>query len=129
MRVFALTVAALATGTALQAQRSQKNLITVEELSKAQANMSTAYDAVAMLRPRWLEAHELARLPGTRTESLRDTPIRVYLNEVNMGDAEYLKTIPVANVRELRWLSANEAASRYGPTDGQSAIVVTLKAH
>jgi hypothetical protein len=33
----------------------------------------------------------------------------------------------VANVLELRWLSANEAASRYGPTDGQTAIVVTLK--
>lgn len=126
-KALTLTVAALATGTTLHAQRAQRNLISLEELSRAQANISTAYDAVSMLRPRWLEAHELARLPGTRTDQLHDTPVRVYVNDLNMGPADYLKTIPVATVLELRWLSANEAASRYGPTEGQSAIVVTLK--
>jgi len=44
-----------------------------------------------------------------------------------MGGADYLKTIPVETVLELRWLSQNEAASRFGPTEGYAAIVVTLK--
>jgi len=46
---------------------------------------------------------------------------------MNMGSAEFLKTIPLEDVLEMRWLSANETASRFGPTDGQAAIVVTLK--
>jgi len=44
-----------------------------------------------------------------------------------MGEVDYLKTIPAERVLEMRMLSANETASRYGPTDGQAAIVVTLK--
>jgi hypothetical protein len=127
LRVLALSVAALATGSSLHAQHTQRDLITAEELSRAQANISTAFDAVSMLRPRWLEAHELARLPGTPTDQLRDNAVRVYVNDLNMGPADYLKTIPVASVLELRWLSANEAAGRYGPTEGHTAIVVTLR--
>ena len=50
----------------------------------------------------------------------------MYLNDVDAGDVDYLKTIPVERVEELRWLSANQAGSRFGPTNGP-AIVVTLK--
>ena len=122
-----LSIAALAGSAPLPAQHRPSSLLTAEEIERAKLNISTAYDAVQMLRPRWLQQHELAKLPGTPSQSLEDTSVRVYLNDHNMGAADFLKTLSVEMVQEMRLLSVNEAASRFGPTDGQAAIVVTLK--
>ncbi len=127
MPLLALVVGALAVGAPLAAQHRQKNVLTAEEIYQWKANMSTAYDAVSMMRPHWLKVRELSRLPGRPEESLQGTQVNVYLNNQNMGSAEFLKTIPLENIVELRWLGANETASRFGPSDGQAAIVVTLK--
>jgi hypothetical protein len=127
MTLLSLSLAALSAAVPLRAQR-RSSVLTAEEIERAKASVSTAYDLVEMFRPRWLEQHELARLPGTPNAPLRDVAaVRVYLNDVSRGDVTYLKTIPAASVLEMRWLSANEAANRFGPTDGQAAIVVTLK--
>ena len=122
-----LSLVALAGGAPLHGQHRRNKIITAEEIEREKANINTAYDAVETLRPRWLELHEVSRIPGRATEPLKATPVRVYLNDVNMGEVDYLKTIPAERVLEMRMLSANETASRYGPTDGQAAIVVTLK--
>ena len=122
-----LAVVTLAAGMRLEAQHRSSRLITAEEIERSSANINTAYDAVETLRPRWLQVHEVSRLPGRAGEPLHSTPVRVYLNDVNMGEIDYLRTIPAARVLELRMLSTNETASRFGPTDGQAAIVVTLK--
>jgi len=122
-----LSLVALAGGAPLHGQHRRNKIITAEEIEREKANINTAYDAVETLRPRWLELHEVSRLPGRAAEPLKATPVRVYLNDVNMGEVDYLKTIPAERVLEMRMLSANETASRYGPTDGQAAIVVTLK--
>jgi hypothetical protein len=120
------SVAAFALGAPLAAQR-QQNVLTAEEIERNKASISTAYEAVQTLRPRWLEQHELARLPGTRNAQLHDVTVSVYVNDLKVGDGEYLRSIPVETVLEMRWLSPNETASRFGPTEGQAAIVVTLK--
>ncbi len=122
-----LSIVAFMAGAPLHAQRGQRNLLTAEEIERAKASIATAFDAVEMLRPRWFQRRELARLPGTPTEPLQDITVRVYLNDHVAGGADYLKTIPVETVLEMRWLSQNEAASRFGPTEGYAAIVVTLK--
>jgi len=128
MPLLAFVVGALAVGAPLAAQQHrQKNVLTAEEIYRWKANMSTAYDAVSMMRPQWLKVRELAKLPGRRDEPFQGTQVNIYLNNQNMGSADFLKTIPLENVLELRWLGANETASRFGPTDGQAAIVVTLK--
>jgi hypothetical protein len=126
VRLLVLSVVAFTPGARLQAQRGDREVLTAEEIERAKANVSTAYDAVEMLRPRWFRKHELARIPRP-TEPLQDISVRVYLNDHSMGGADYLKTIRVETVLEMRWLSPNEAASRFGPTEGYAAIVVTLK--
>jgi len=109
----------------LRAQR-RSNVITAEEVERAQPNVGTAYDAVQRLRPRWLaRPREVMHLPRPGHD-LQLAQLHVYLDDVDVGGVDYLKTIPAERVFELRWLSANQAASRYGPTDGP-AIVVTLK--
>ncbi len=132
-RLLALAFATLVVGVPLYAQR-KSNIITFEEIEGAIANSTarTAYEIVQMLRPRWFSKHELARLPGpsrtaeTPAEALRSVGIRVWLNDHNAGDADYLKTIPAERVLEIRWYGANEAASRFGPTE-DAAIEVVLK--
>jgi hypothetical protein len=128
IRLLALVGGALVVGAPLGAQQHrQKNVLTTEEIYHWKANMSTAYDAVSMMRPHWLRVRELSKLPGRRDEPFQGTQVNIYLNNQNMGSADFLKTIPLENVLEMRWLSANETASQFGPTDGQAAIVVTLK--
>jgi hypothetical protein len=125
-QLFAIGFVSIAVGVPLHAQR-KTNILTAEEIEHAKLTASTAYDVVQMLRPRWFEKHELARLPGTPGAAPQDVGIRVWLNEHNAGDVDYLRTIPAERVEQMRWYGQNEAASRFGPTDGSAAIEVTLK--
>jgi len=124
----ALVTLSIAGSAPLQAQHRSSSLLSFEDVDRARANNSaahTAYDVVQMLRPRWLQKRE--PLPATPRAAFENPPVSVYVNDVSMGGAEFLKTIPVETVLELRWLSSSEAAGRYGRSDGQAAIAVTLK--
>src|ERR1041385_7813221 len=76
-----------------------------------------------MLRPRWLEMRD--PLPAMPSAALVNPPV-VYVDGVSMGGADFLSTMPVEAVLEMRWLSSNEAAARLGTRDGLTAIIVTL---
>jgi len=52
--------------------------------------------------------------------------IRVYIDDRDQGDLEYLKTIPAERILTLEFVSMNEAGARYGPSEGPG-IVVTFK--
>jgi hypothetical protein len=121
-----LSIAALAASAPLQAQRPSSRFLTFEDIDRAREHgaIRTAYDVVQMLRPRWLQQRE--PLPAASGDALKNPPV-VYVNDVSMGGAEFLNSIPVETVLELRWLSSTEAAGRYGRSDGLAAIVVTLK--
>jgi hypothetical protein len=133
MRTPAIAVLTVAVATfggyvPLYGQHWQKNVLTAEEIGKQGDNITTAYEAVARLRPMWLHPSDITmQSVGTVGQSVQVAPVKVYLNDFNVGDVDYLKAIPAENVQEMRFLSQNETASRYGPTDGQVAIVVKLK--
>jgi hypothetical protein len=119
------TIALMGLGTApLQAQR-RSSVITAAEIDQVRPTVGTAYDAIRMLRPQWLRSREVV-LSGREDDPVQSARLHVHLNDVDVGGVDHLRTIPAERVQELRWLSANEAGSRYGPTDGP-AIVVTLK--
>jgi hypothetical protein len=123
--VCAVIVAALTVAVPLHAQR-KTNILMADEIERAKLTATTAYDVVQQLRPRWFATRGLARLPGSPSETLQGASARVWLNDHNAGEVDYLKTIPADQVLEMRWYSQNEAASRFGPTD-YPAIEVTLK--
>ena len=144
-RLLALVLTAFAICVPLHGQR-KSNILTFEEIERANLHASTAYDLVEQLRPRWLSKHEPARFAGpspsspmspgaaapTSAERRESVGIRVWMNEYNVGDADYLKTIPAERVLEMRWYSANEAATRFGSTGrfgstDDAAIQVVLK--
>src|SRR2546422_3540139 len=125
LMVLSLSVATLAGRSPLAAQR-RSNVLTAEEIQRA--NVGSAYDAVQTLRPRWLQGpKELNRMPANAEEAARPAGIAGYVNDLSIGGVDYLREIPAGTVLELRGLSSFAAASRFGPTEGQSAIVVTLK--
>ena len=117
MRTLLLVSTLVFAAVPLEAQRRP---ITAAEIEKAGAIVTSAFDAVNALRPRWLQA---PREMGTQGLMPR---IHVYQDDHDMGDTEYLKTIPAEHVANLRWYSANEAGSRFGPSEGP-VIEVTLK--
>ena len=136
LAVLSVCVAALAGRSPLAAQ-CRSNVLTGEEIQRA--NVGSAYDAVQTLRPRWLQPGvDLNSVParlgvpgpaGTPNPPASDRGplMSIYVNEMSMGDEDYLKEIPAVRVLELRRLSPSEAAGRFGRTDGQAVIIVTLK--
>jgi hypothetical protein len=111
-------------GTPVHSQR-RSDVLTAAQIDSGVGKGGTAYDAVRMLRPRWLVSRE-AMLTGRPDDMVAGAGPHIYVNDHDVGDADYLKTIPAELVAELRWLSANQAASRFGPASAPG-IVVTFK--
>ncbi|HYX83315.1 MAG TPA: hypothetical protein VE714_13025 [Gemmatimonadales bacterium] len=113
-----------ASGLAAQQQlKSSSTLITAAEIERS--GVGNAFDAVQRLRPRWFRAREILTLPRDDS-SPRMAHIRVYIDDRDQGNVEYLKTIPADQILTLEYVSTNEAGVRYGPSDGPG-IVVTFK--
>ena len=123
--LLALVFATLALGVPLHGQR-KTNVLTAEEIERANLATSNAYDVVEQLRPRWFATRGIAKIPGSPSAPLQGASVRVWVNEHNAGGPDYLRTIPAGRVLQMRWYSQNEAASHFGPTD-DAAIEVVLK--
>jgi len=85
------------------------------------ASVSTAYQAVARLRPEWL--HRRGRV------SVRDPTagaVVVYLNGMRQGGASALDAIVAETVLAMEFLSGQEATTRFGTGHGGGVILVRL---
>ena len=106
--------------------RAQRRPITAEEIQRAGSTVSSAFDAVERLRPRWFQApREVVELGGAN-QTLRVARVHVYQDDHDMGDVDYLKSIPAERVLTIKWLSMTEAGVRFGPSEGP-VLVVTMK--
>ena len=114
-------------GPAALWSQGRSDTITPEDIARAGGKRGSAFDLVQSLRPRWLTRREPSigiekTMPGVTME----VGPHVYVEERDMGDIDYLKTIPAELVLEMKYLTATQAGSRYGPTS-QPGIVVKLK--
>jgi len=103
--------------------KSSSTLITEEEIERS--GVGNAFEAVQLLRPRWLKAREILRVSPDNTAP-QMSEIHVYIDDRDKGDLEFLRTIPAEAVLTLQYMSTNEAGARFGPSSGPG-IVVTLK--
>ena len=83
------------------------------------ARVMNAYDAVMRLRPEYLRAR------GPVHPRLGNSGPVVYLDDIQLGSVETLRTISVDKVTAIRYLRPTEANVRLGPHGSNGAIVVS----
>jgi hypothetical protein len=107
--------------------KSSSTQITGDDIDKVRASVANAYDAVKLLRPRWLRT-DVLRLPGGSASGsdMQMQRIHVFMDDRDMGDLDYLRSIPAGQIFTLRFMSMAEVGARFGPSSGPG-IVVTLK--
>jgi hypothetical protein len=96
------------------------NLINEQEI--ASSNESNAYDVITRLRPVFLKTrgHTTLMAGGSDYAS-------VFLDGQVYGELVSLKNIPAIQIREIRYLSSNQAVTKYGMQYSSGAIDVTTK--
>ncbi|HKJ92352.1 MAG TPA: hypothetical protein VJ957_04245 [Longimicrobiales bacterium] len=97
--------------------KRSSDVITQEEIQQA-TGLSTAYDAVQRLRPQFLRL----RGPGTITGS---EGLVVFVDGMQQGGIEELRRIDISQVKQIRYVNARDATTKYGTGMSQGVIEVT----
>lgn len=76
-----------------------------------------------------LEIVQNLRPAMTRPRGTSSTPVPVvaYVDDVRMVDLGGLATVPAGRVKEIRYISATDATTRWGTGHGSGVILVTTK--
>jgi hypothetical protein len=109
---------AVATTSAGPFASTGANVLTAAEI--VASHVSDAYQAVLQLRPDYLRHRYASPVPSV-TDSYSVT---VYLDGLLLGDAESLRSVPLGEVRSIRYLPPMEADMRFGGQHPAGAILV-----
>jgi hypothetical protein len=106
-------------------QSSSGTLLTSMDLAESHADVNSAYDAVARLRPNWLAPHGVTSVQGGGSSTEYAV---VFVDGQLYGDINTLRNIPAYNVRAMRYYDVTQAGARFGIRGGSSgAIEVTTR--
>jgi hypothetical protein len=99
---------------------SSRDLITAAQIARTQAQ--NAYEAIEQLQPQWLTSRGVTSLTD-------DTPTEasVFQDGMQVGRLEYLKTVNVIDVAELRYYAAGPASARFGMGHQRGVIEIVRK--
>lgn len=96
------------------------DVITAAEIERISA--ATAYDAIQRLRPEFLRSRGRSAAGVGNSQ----TPL-VYIDAIRAGGLDTLRGIAAQDVEEIRWLSAADATTRYGPGHAGGVIEITTR--
>ena len=99
---------------------SDPNVLTSAEIASAKAGEGNIYDAIARLRPRFLQTQ------GRRGKD-PSGDILMSMGGGDLSSADALRYIPATTVREVRFLSANDAAQRFGVRANTSPVILVTQ--
>ena len=86
--------------------RSSSQVLTRQEIAASPYQATNAYEAVEKLRPGFLRARTTSSGPGYLPE--------LFVDGMRKGSPELLKTISSSQIAEIRYLSVQDATTRYG---------------
>lgn len=93
-------------------------VLTADEIEAAHADVRTAYDAVARLRPNWLASHgAMSSDPGLNPFA------SVWLDGQLYGELSALRDIPAYQVADLRYYDITEAGAKFGLRAGTGGAI------
>lgn len=104
-------------GSTAAGPRSASNVLTKQEI--ATISVETLYEAVQRLRPAFLRARSTSAGPGF-------LPV-VYVDGIRKGSPELLRGIRASEVVEIRYLSVQDATTRYGMNVSAGVLDVKLE--
>jgi hypothetical protein len=101
----------------------RSDIVSAEEIATAHADINTAYDALARLRPNWLAPRgAMSSISGASNYA------SVFVDGQQQGDVTVLRNIPAYYVGEIRYYDVTQAGARFGIRAGTSgAIEVKMK--
>lgn len=103
-------------------RRGNSTLITQAEIEGT--HLETIYDVIERLRPNWF------RTRGGRSEFTAASAsgmLKAYLNSSPLGDINTLRSIQSASVKQVQFLNAADATTRFGTNHDSGVILVTSK--
>lgn len=114
----ALGAAACASGGE-RAERTDRDVLTQEEIQAEGDRIRTALEAVEQLRPQFLRIRPAGTIMGRQAD-----PVRVYVDGVHWGEARTLAQLRVEEVVEIRYVRPQDAQTRFGLDHSSGAIEV-----
>ena len=99
--------------TETRTTRGSANLITEAEISAT--SYQNALEIVQNLRPAMMRPR-----PG-------GGPVMLYLDDVKLMDLNGLSAVPSGRIKEIRYISAQDATTRWGTGHASGVILVTTK--
>ncbi|MEA3245487.1 MAG: hypothetical protein U9Q74_04965 [Gemmatimonadota bacterium] len=107
--------------------RGDQTKITAIDIAEAGTAVVTAYDAVRLLRPRWL-APPMGKQMSSNVfgPGGGNTEVRVYIDDVRQPDLEVsLERVKANEIKEMKYLDQNRGVQEYGQGHEAGVIVVT----
>jgi hypothetical protein len=101
----------------------RSNMLNAVEIVQANADVNSAYDAVARLRPNWLASHG-----SISSSSEASSYAAVFVDGQQVGDLNALRQIPAYQVGVIEYFDITQAGARFGlRAGGGGAIEVRMK--
>jgi hypothetical protein len=101
--------------------RGGSNLIVEAEITTSGA--SNALEVIQKVRPAMLRGRGGSQLSdGAGTEQ-----IQAYVDNIPVGSVTQLAAVGAMNVKEIRYINATDATTRFGTNHAMGAILVTTK--
>ena len=113
-----------ATAAAPRPPSRQQDVITEAEIASRAAEASNALQVVQKLRPQMLRSR--GRFSPADSSGTTMIP-KVIVDDVAYGNVDALANVNAIAVREIRYLSAADATTRWGTGYPGGAILVTMK--
>ena len=99
------------------------NVITQSEITAQ--NGVNAYDVISHLRPQYLKTRGRTTIQSQPTVSTEYAS--VFMDNQFYGDLNTLHNIATINIKEIHYLPANEAVTRYGMQYGNGVIEIITR--
>lgn len=122
-RHFQVVVLAVLIGCASSGNRTPvaprtATYLSAAEVAAAHAEIGSAYDAIARLRPNWLAAHGISSLNPQGSEYAI-----VFIDGQQHGGLSTLRNIPATHVKDFRYYDVTQAGATFGLQAGTGGVI------
>lgn len=128
--LLAAAIAVTLMGMSAEAQkRGDRYTINRVDIEEAGNAITNADDAVRRLRPQWLRG-PMGRMSSSGADGTMGavaTEAILYIDDKRQPNLEQLRTVPAAQIEELKFMDQNRAIQMLGPGHEAGAIMVRTR--